>query len=105
MTKTKTGKLGSMTMKFSIEKKLRLGFFKTGLGKNSFFGLREVKTCCLRLGGVIPHFSYLSKLSCSAPLSIGVESTAYTAPVWPALWAPAMLSLVGQFLSVVNGIF
>lgn len=82
-------------MKFPIEKKLRLGCFETGLGKNSFFGLRGLKT----------HFSYLSKLSCSAPVSIGVESTAYTAPVWPALWAPAMLGLVGQFLSVVGGIF
>lgn len=41
-------------MKFSIEKKLRLGFFETGLGKNSFFGLRGVKTRCLRLGGSKP---------------------------------------------------
>lgn len=90
-------------MKFPIEKKLRLGCFKTGLGKNSFFGLRGAKTRFFGIGGLKAHFSYLSKLSCSAPVSIGVESTAYTAPVWPALWAPAMLGLVGQFLSVLVG--
>lgn len=94
-------------MKFPIEKKLRLGCFETGLGKNSFFRLERSKNSEQRrgLGGLKAHFSYLSKLSCSAPVSIGVESTAYTAPVWPALWAPAMLGLVGQFLSVVSGIF
>lgn len=39
-------------MKFPIEKKLRLGCFKTGLGKNSFFGLRGAKTRFFRLGGI-----------------------------------------------------